>query len=241
MNWVYLLDRDAENRVGSRRGQVHLVRPDYFVSEPIVKQSQDFVCVGALKIEEIFDGVNVKRVPLEFQPSRIWVSAGPGVVEGWLNKLVTLYFLEHSRIEQIVYLLVVNLEEAYIYRNRFVFFYRLDVFHQLQNTSLDKPMVRLALLVNDGQEYTFVVFLVLVTIHGESLTWARLSITEYCGMEPIDDVFYHRIDSGSHENVFLLSTGVEYLIENELLALSHRRSVGAYPRLGKVSFDPVLT
>ena len=90
------------------------MRANYLVSQAVVEEPKDLLLCLALEVEEIFYGVNVKRIPLQLEASGISIALRTCVMKSRLLKLVSLALLEHGRIQQIINLLIVNLQEGHV-------------------------------------------------------------------------------------------------------------------------------
>lgn len=95
---IYLLKNQSKYRMRSGRGQVHFVRPDHLVLEPVIEQLQDFTCCVALKSEQVFYGVNIKSVPFEFETCVVEIASSALPMERWLYQLVPFQSFEHPWI-----------------------------------------------------------------------------------------------------------------------------------------------
>ena len=65
--YIDLLNCYTKDGVTSGRGKIHLMRTNNLILQSIMKQSHHFLLSLALKVEQIFDCVNVKWVPFKFQ------------------------------------------------------------------------------------------------------------------------------------------------------------------------------
>jgi len=90
------------------------VRANHFVLESIVEESEDFADSCALKCKQVFNCVYIEWIPLKFQASRVDYSCRPCAVKCRLHQHISFDPLEHCRVKQIVYLLVVNLKKRNI-------------------------------------------------------------------------------------------------------------------------------
>ena len=93
-------------------------------------------------------------------------------MEGRLLKSVALTSLEHSRVEQIIDLLVVYLKEGDVHLYVLEAAQRLHLLYQLLDASLDQSVLLSALgafIIDDWEEYSLLGLPVLVAVHGVGL------------------------------------------------------------------------
>ena len=147
--------------VRSGRTRVHLMRPDYLVFEPEMKQIHDLLILGALVREQILHSVDIVRVPLQFETLR--VALRPPEV-----RLIIL-LPEHGAIQQVIDALVVELHKRDIYRDLSQGRFRTDPRDFLEKhprASLNEAQV----VICEAREVdALVVREVLVALHGEGL------------------------------------------------------------------------
>ena len=127
-------------------------------------------------------------------------------MESRLHKVVSFKLLEHARIEQVVYLFIVNLQKGHIHLNILALFQRLYLSNELLNAPLNKA-VRLSiisvLIISDGEEYSPLTLAIAIAVHGVGLTRACLSVAENGGVKPIDNVLHHFVDLRSPVKILL--------------------------------------
>jgi hypothetical protein len=68
---IYLLQRNCKNRVRPARRQVHLVRPNGLVLDPLMKKLHDVLVSLALECEQVLHEVVVQVVPLKLETERV--------------------------------------------------------------------------------------------------------------------------------------------------------------------------
>ena len=120
----------------------------------------------ALEVEQILDSVDVEWVPLQFQASWVSIRSLERVVQLAISRFG---LLEHGWIQQVVYLLVVDLQKRDVHRDVLAVPQRLHESDQVLNRSLHQAEFVHVDIAYLWQEEALLRSLVLVAIHSEGL------------------------------------------------------------------------
>ena len=91
------------------------MRANDLVTQAVMEQSSHLVLCGTLKIEQVFNGIYIKRVPLQLETSWICRFTLARVMERRLYEAVAFTTLEHTRVEQVIDALIVYLQKRHVH------------------------------------------------------------------------------------------------------------------------------